>query len=332
MKAIVAGLSMSNLPDFEGLAMFAKVAEERSFASAARAMGVSVATVSRAVTRLEERLGGRLFNRTSRRLGLTDYGHRLAERASRIYSEAEKAEDFARATSSKPRGLVKLAAPLSFGARWVAPILPAFFRQYPDVAIELHLTDAHTDLIGGGFDAALRIAVMEDSSLVARLIVPVRRFLVASPSYIARYGRPQHPHDLGAHHCLSYANRATRDVWRFTHRRSGEECLIAPTGPLRGTSVEALLPTVLEGLAITELPEFAATQYFREKQLEPLLSDWRLPEGGLYFVTPTARARPAKVSALADFLIAKLTDAPWNAEVVMGWKPPVRRKKAKISR
>jgi DNA-binding transcriptional LysR family regulator len=333
MKAIVAGLSMSKLPDFAGLAMFAKVAEERSFAAAARAMGVSVATVSRAVTRLEERLGGRLFNRTSRRLALTDYGHRLAERASRIYSEAEEAEDFARQSSSKPRGLVKLAAPLSFGARWVAPILPAFFRQYPDVAIDLHLTDAHTDLIGDGFDAALRIAVMEDSSLVARLIVPVRRFLVASPNYIARYGCPQHPHDLGAHHCLSYANRAKRDVWRFTHRTSGEECQIAPTGPLRGTSVEALLPTVLEGLAITELPEFAATQYFRNKQLELLLADWRLPEGGLYFVTPTARAGPAKVSVLADFLIAKLTDAPWSAEVVMGWKPPVRRKKqAKISR
>jgi DNA-binding transcriptional LysR family regulator len=333
MKAIVAGLSMSKLPDFAGLAMFAKVAEERSFAAAARAMGVSVATVSRAVTRLEERLGGPLFNRTSRRLALTDYGHRLAERASRIYSEAEEAEDFARQSSSKPRGLVKLAAPLSFGARWVAPILPAFFRQYPDVAIDLHLTDAHTDLIGDGFDAALRIAVMEDSSLVARLIVPVRRFLVASPDYIARYGRPQHPHDLGAHRCLSYANKARRDLWRFTHRTSGEECQIAPTGPLRGTSVEALLPTVLEGLAITELPEFAATQYFRNKQLELLLADWRLPEGGLYFVTPTARARPAKVSVLADFLIAKLTDAPWSAEVVMGWKPPVRRKKqAKISR
>ena len=324
---------MSKLPDFEGLAMFAKVAEERSFAAAARAMGVSVATVSRAVTRVEERLGGRLFNRTSRRLALTDYGHRLAERASRIYSEAEEAEDFARETSSKPRGLVKLAAPLSFGARWVAPILPAFFRQYPDVAIDLHLTDAHTDLIGDGFDAALRIAVMEDSSLVARLIVPVRRFLVASPNYIARYGRPQHPHDLDAHQCLSYTNRASRDVWRFTHRRSGEECPISPTGPLRGTSVEALLPTVLEGLAITELPEFVATQYFREKQLEPLLADWRMPEGGLYFVTPTARARPAKVSALADFLIANLTDAPWSAEAVRGWKSPLRRKtQAKISR
>ena len=157
--------------------MFAKVAEERSFAAAARAMGVSVATVSRAVTRLEERLGGRLFNRTSRRLALTDYGHRLAERASRIYSEAEEAEEFTRETTSKPRGLVKLAAPLSFGARWVAPILPAFFRQHPDVAVDLHLTDAHTDLIGDGFDAALRIAVIKDSSLVARLSCQFADFL-----------------------------------------------------------------------------------------------------------------------------------------------------------
>src|SRR3984957_18256623 len=222
MKTTVAGSSMSKLPDFEGLAMFAKVAEEGSFAGAATPMGVSAATVSRAVPRLEERLGGRLFNRTSRRLALTDYGRTLAERAARIYAEAEEAEDFARETSSRPRGLVKLAAPLSFGARWVAPLLPEFFRTYPEISVDLHLTDAHADLIGEGFDAALRIATMEDSSLVARLIVPVRRFLVASPSYIARYGRPQHPRDLSAHQCLSYLNRAKRDVWRFTHRKSDE--------------------------------------------------------------------------------------------------------------
>jgi DNA-binding transcriptional LysR family regulator len=318
---------MSKLPDFEGLAMFAKVAEERSFAAAARAMGVSVATVSRAVTRLEERLGGRLFNRTSRRLALTDYGRTLAERASRIYADAEQTEDVARKASSRPRGLVKLAAPLSFGTRWVAPILPKFFRRYPDIAVELHLTDAQTDLIGDGFDAALRIAVMKDSSLVARLIVPVRRFVVASPGYIARHGRPRHPRDLASHQCLSYANRAKHDVWRFTHLKTGEECAVTPNGQLRVTSVEALLPTVLEGLAITELPEFVATQYFAEKQLEPILADWSLPEGGLYFVTPTARARPAKVSALADFVIAELADARWSAEAVMGWKPPARGRK-----
>ena len=314
---------MSRLPDFEGLAMFAKVAEERSFAAAARAMGVSVATASRAVTRLEERLGGRLFNRTSRRLALTDYGHTLAERASKIFADAEEVEDFAREASSRPRGLVKLAAPLSFGTRWVAPMLPEFFRRYPDIAVDLHLTDAQTDLIGDGFDAALRIAVLEDSSLVARLIAPVRRFVVASPTYIARYGRPQHPHDLVGHQCLSYTKRQKHDVWRFTHRKTGEECPITPTGPLRGTSAEALLPTVLEGLAITELPDFIAAQYFPEGQLEPILADWRLPEGGLYFVTPTARARPAKVSALADFLIAELTDARWT-----GTDPPGGRRRA----
>src|SRR5258707_5635591 len=235
MQTIVAGLSMSKLPDFEGLAMFAKVAEEGSFAAAATAMGVSVATLSGAVPRLEERLGGRLFNRTSRRLALTDYGRTLAERAARIYAEAEEAEDFARETSSRPRGLVKLAAPLSFGARWVASLLPEFFRTYPEISVDLHLTDAHADLIGEGFDAALRIAVLEDSSFVARLIAPVRRFVVASPAYIARHGRPRRPHDLVAHQCLSYANRSRPDVWRFTHWKTGEESAIRPAGPLRGT-------------------------------------------------------------------------------------------------
>src|ERR1700760_4047755 len=128
---------MSKLPDFEGLARFAKVAEEGSFAGAATAMGVSVATVSRAVTRLEDRLGGRLFNRTSRRLSLTDYGLTLAERASKIFADAVEAEDFAREASSRPRGLVKLTAPLSFGMRWVAPLLPEFFRTYPDISVDL---------------------------------------------------------------------------------------------------------------------------------------------------------------------------------------------------
>jgi DNA-binding transcriptional LysR family regulator len=311
METIVAGISMSKLPDFEGLAMFAKVAEERSFAGAAQTMGVSVATVSRAVARLEERLGGRLFNRTSRRLALTDDGHMLAERAAKITAEAEAAEACARETASRPRGLVKLAAPISFGARWVAPMLPAFFRRYPDIAVDLHLTDAQADLIGDGFDAALRIAIMADSSLVARLIAPMRRFVVAAPAYLARCGNPQHPQDLAAHPCLSYLNRAKRETWRFTHRQTGEECLVTPTGMLRGTSVDALLPTVLDGLAIGELPDFIATRYFPESQLVPLLADWRLPEGGLYFVTPTTRARPAKISALADYLITELADAPW---------------------
>jgi DNA-binding transcriptional LysR family regulator len=193
---------MPKLPDFEGLAMFAKVAEERSYAGAARNMDVSVATVSRAVSRLENRLGGRLFNRSSRRLALTDFGRDFADRATRMYTEAKEIECIALETARRPRGVVRLAVPMSFGTRWVAPILPDFFLQYPDIAIDLHLSDEMVDLIGDGFDAALRIGVLEDSSLVAKRLAPVRRFVVATPSYLARYGRPKHPDDLMAHHCL----------------------------------------------------------------------------------------------------------------------------------
>lgn len=196
----------------------------------------------------------------------------------------------------------------------MAPLLPEFFDAYPEISVDLHLTDVQAALIGEGFDAALRIAILEDSSLVARLIAPVRRFVAASPAYLSRHGRPRHPQELAAHACVTYMNRSQRDVWRFS-REDGATCAVTPAGALRGTSVEALLPTVLAGLAITELPEFAATPYFADGRLEPILTDWRLPEGGLYFVTPSARARPAKVGALADFFIARLTsaEAEWRA-------------------
>ncbi len=303
---------MSKLPDFEGLAMFAKVAEDGSYAAAARNMGVSVATVSRAVSRLEDRLGGRLFNRSSRRLALTDFGQGLAERAGRIYAEAEEIEQVALETARRPRGLVRLAAPMAFGVRWVGPILPDFFRLYPDVAVDLHLSDETIDVIGDGFDAALRIAVLEDSSLVAKLLAPVRRFIVASPSYLKRYGRPQHPDDLAAHHCLGYAYRAKRDVWRFTNQ-DGQTASVTPLGPLRVTNVEVLLPTLLAGLAIAELPEFIAFDLLRTGQVEALLPDWRMALGGLYFVTPTTRARSAKVAALASFLTERLSHPTWRS-------------------
>jgi DNA-binding transcriptional LysR family regulator len=313
LKTIVAGLQMPKLPDFEGLAMFAKVAEERSYAGAARSMGVSVATVSRAVSRLEDRLGGRLFNRSSRSLALTDFGSGLADRAARIYAEAEDIEHVALETARRPRGLVRLAVPMAFGVRWVAPNLPDFFRRYPDIAVDLHLSDEKIDLIGDGFDAALRIAVLEDSSLVAKRLAPVRRFIVAAPSYLARFGRPRHPDDLSAHHCLGYAYRAKRDVWRFTNA-AGEAASVTPIGPLRVTNVDALIPTLLAGLAIAELPEFMAFDLLRTRQVEALLPEWSMALGGLYFITPTARARTAKVEALSAFLSERLSQPDWKVD------------------
>ncbi len=302
---------MTEMPDFEGLAMFAKVVEERSFAGAARAMGLSVATVSRGVTRLEERLGARVFNRTSRRLALTDFGRSLAEQATRIYREAEEVENIARELSSQPRGIIRLAAPMSFGLRWVAPILPDFFLLYPEVSIDLHLSDAVVDLVGDGFDAALRIAVLPDSSLIAKKLCPVAPRIVASPGYLARHGRPSHPAELDSHHCLGYAYRQRRDVWQFSNAAGAEES-VTPAGPLRVTNVDALIPTILAGLGIGELPEFIAEEYLADGRMELLLSDWTLPRGALYFVTPSARARPAKTEVLADFLTARLSKPVWS--------------------
>lgn len=299
------------LPDFEGLAMFAKVAEERSFARAARALGVSTATVSRGVSRLEERLGARLFNRTSRQLSLTEFGARLADRASRIFSEAEEIENAARELSSRPRGLIRLAAPMSFGVRWLAPILPDFFEQYPEITIDLHMSDASTDLVGEGFDAALRIAVLPDSSLVARRLAPVSPFILAAPSYLEKHGCPEHPRDLAAHHLLGYSYRPRQDVWRLKNR-AGEEETITPNGPLRATNSEALIPMALRGLGICELPEFMASEYLADGRLKHIMTDWTLPSGALYFVTPSARARPAKIEALADFCARRLTNPSWR--------------------
>ncbi len=290
--------------------MFAKVVEERSFAAAARTMDVSVATVSRAVGRLEERLGARLFNRTSRQLALTEFGRTIAESATRIYHDAEQVEGIARELSVQPRGLIKLAVPMSFGLKWVAPILPDFLSAYPNVSIDLHLSDATVDLVGDGFDAALRIAVLPDSSLVARKLCPVSRLIVAAPAYLEKHGRPQHPGDLDPKHCLGYAYRARNDVWRLMNKEGKHETIV-PDGRLRVTNSDAMIPAILAGLAVAELPDFIASEFLSDGRLETILTDWFMEEGGLYFVTPSARSRPAKVEVLARFFADRLSNPKW---------------------
>src|SRR5580692_10862369 len=207
---------MARLPDFEGMAIFAKVVEIRSFAGAAAELKLSKATVSKAVSRIEARLGARLINRTSRRFALTDAGLQLAGRAAHILAEGEAAEDVALAQAAVPPGLVRLAAPMSFGVLHVAPLLPEFLATYSEVSVDLHLSDAMVDIIGEGFDAAIRIANLPDSSLVARRLCEMQPYLVGSPIYLNKHGRPKHPVDLAQHRCIGYGYPTTPETWRFT--------------------------------------------------------------------------------------------------------------------
>ncbi len=297
---------MARLPDFEGLAVFAKVVETRSFAAAARDLGLSKATVSKAVTRLEAKLGTRLFNRTSRRLALTDAGRLLSAPAANILHEAEAAENETLSQSINPRGLVRLAAPMSFGLLAIAPLMPQFLREYPEVKIDLHLSDAMVDVIGEGFDAALRIATLPDSSLVARRLCSVDRLLVAAPSYLKEHGRPKHPMALAEHACLGYAYLLTPDTWTFSNK-AGEHATVHPTGgPLRVNNGDAMLPALIAGLGIGVLPDFILRDALADGRLERVLPDWSLPSSGLHWVTPPGGPKPARIEVLGEFLNRKL--------------------------
>src|SRR6204780_1162270 len=292
---------MAKLPDFEGLAIFAKVVELRSFAAAASELSLSKATVSKAVSRLEQRLGARLFNRTSRRLALTDAGQKLSARAARLLADGETLENEALAQSVAPRGLVRLAVPMTFGVKAVAPILPEFLAQYPDVSIDLHLSDAMVDLIGEGFDAGWRMPSRPDSSLIARRLCAMPRHTVAARAYLKRYGSPTHPMHLAQHRCLGYSYLSTPGVWHFTNSK-GEEASVRPAGPLRVNNGEALMPALLAGLGVADLPGFIVGDAVASGEVEVILKDWKQREGAVHLVTPPGGPRPVRVEVLADFL------------------------------
>src|SRR6266699_1546215 len=295
---------MARLPDFEGLAIFAKVVEIRSFVGAAAELKLSKATVSKAVSRIEARLGARLVNRTSRRFALTDAGRQLAGRAAHILAEGEAAEDSARAQATMPRGLVRLAVPMSFGLLHVAPLLPEFLAIFPEVSVDLHLSDAMVDIIGEGFDAAIRIAVLPDSSLVARRLCEMPRYLVGSPSYLNKHGRPRHPLHLAQHRCIGYSYAMTAETWRFT--KDSKSATVRPSGPLRVNNGDAMMPALIAGTGLGILPEFILREALAASRLERLLPDWSLPLGAVYWVTPPGGPRPKRVEVLGDFLVEKL--------------------------
>jgi DNA-binding transcriptional LysR family regulator len=306
LKTIVSKNSMSRLPDLEALAIFAKVAEHRSFAGAAAELSLSKATVSKAVARLEQRVGARLLNRTSRRLALTDIGRTVADKASVVLAGAEAAEADALALSATPRGVVRLAAPMSFGLKRIAPLLPDFMSAYPEVQVDLHLSDAVVDLIGDGFDAALRIGVLPDSSLLARRLCPVKRRLVGAPAYFERHGRPTHPSQLTGHACIGYAYLPTPDIWRFSNA-AGEEVSVRPTGPLRANNADVMMPALIAGQGLAVQPDFVVEAELASGALEETMPGWTMGDSFLHLVTPPGGPRPARIEALVDFLVTRLS-------------------------
>lgn len=304
---------MAHLPDLEGWAIFAKVAEAGSFARAAVELELSKATVSKAVSRLERRLGERLFNRTSRRMSLTDTGRVLSGRATQILADAEAVEAEALAQSATPRGRVRLAAPMSFGLLHVAPALPEFLAAYPAISVELHLSDEITDLVGGGFDAALRIAALTDSSMRARRLCEVRHLLVGSPAYFARQGRPSHPRELAQHACLGYSYLPSRDRWEFAGP-DGETHSVAVRGPLTANNGDALTPSLLAGIGLAVQPEFVVWRDLQEGRLEAVMTQWLAPPIALNIVSPPGGPRPSKVTVLMEFLTRRFSGQamPWH--------------------
>jgi DNA-binding transcriptional LysR family regulator len=305
-------------PSLDDWAAFVAVAETRSFAAAARALGWSKATVSRAVAGLEAHFGAALLHRHARHVALTPLGAEALGQARLLLEQADAIDAALREAGGAPSGLVRLAAPLAFGEAHLAPLLPAFLSSHPGIRLELHLDDARTDLVAGGFDLALRIGALADSTLVARRLCDVPRHLVAAPAYLAAAGSPAHPRALADHACLLYRNLPTPGVWRFTHAREGA-VTIPVSGPLAANSGGALLPALHAGLGIALEPAFLLGTAIQDGRLVSLLPDWAPPPIALWLIAPPGR-RPARVRLLADYLVATLA-RPEGSSSESGDKP-----------
>jgi DNA-binding transcriptional LysR family regulator len=291
---------MPHMPDFEAWAIFAKVADRGSFAQAAEDLGIAKTTVSKAVTRLEERLRTTLLHRTTRKLSLTESGRLALDRARRILADGATIEADILDEAAVPRGLIRLAVTTAFGVVVLSPILPAFLKAYPDIQIDLCLIDNPVDVVMDGFDFVLQIGAASDSSLRISRLLSFRRILVASPDFIAIHGLPEHPRDLEHMPAVVPTHVAWGSQWKLD--RAGESCTIQVQGALRINNASAMVPALVAGLGMTLMPEYFVWQEVADGRLVELLPDWSALPGPLYVVSPPGRARPARVRVLLDFL------------------------------
>lgn len=303
---------MAKLP-LDLLASFVKVAECTSVTFAARELGLSKATVSKQISELETRLGIVLFARSTRSIVLTAAGQRAFARARKIVDEAELIVEEAHEIRTVPRGRLAIAAPQSFAELWLADILPDFLAAYPEISLELSVNDRTVDLLGGGFDGALRINAMPDSSLIARKLANIRLCLVGSPDYWAKHGQPVHPSDLANHACVRYSNLPDKSTWHFVSP-TGQEARVKVNGSLTVNGGNIELPALRAGLGIALLPDFAVYHDVRNGTLVPAAFAWRAPDLTLHLLTPPGRGKPKRLEVFTDFLIAQFGGRapPWD--------------------
>ena len=285
------------------------LAREGSFVAAGAALGRHPTIVSKRLAALERRLGVRLLERTTRRVRLTDAGEQLSERVRRATDAIFEAEQEASAAGSELRGRLRLSLPAAMGRQWLAPAIPDFARRYPGLDIEVDYAERHVDLVGEGFDVALRLGSLGDSRLVSRRLGNHRIVLGASPAYLARYGVPERPSDLAAHSLLRYTGPVATPEWRM--RKDGERETVVPNGSYRSNDIGALLEAARQGIGVVGFGDWAMAREFKTGVLTQLLPEWRFEiDGGIYLLRPSSGFMPARTEAFVRWIGALFDGGP----------------------
>lgn len=291
------------------LSVFVRVVEEGGFSSAARSMSLTPSAVSKQIGRLEDRLGARLINRTTRSLSLTPEGKAFFERCRSILTDIEDAESIVTQSHSSPRGSLRITTGVAFGRHQITPLLPEFLERFPDVNIELIKTDSIVDLVEQGIDAAIRFGELEDSSMVARFLARSRRAIVASPEYIEKHGVPKHPDDIANHNCLTFYSLPQLNNWVFDV--NGEDYPVTPTGNFSANNGESIYDMVIDGAGIARLAEFLVAKEVSEGKLVRVLTEYyRDIEIPVHAVYPSRRHLSPKLRSFVDFLVEKFNPVP----------------------
>lgn len=282
----------------EAMTVFIAVADLQGFAPAARKLGISASAVTRMVAALEERLGARLLQRTTRSVMLTDVGARYLERARQIIADIEEAEGSAQAERARPSGRLVVSAPVGFGRLHVTPLISAYLQRYPDVSGELRLTDRMVSLVEDGIDVAVRIGHLPDSSLVARHIGSMSRVVVASPDYLAQRGQPKTPEDIAKHDTIQFGTIASAPEWRFV--RDGDDIRITHTPRFTTDVADAAIWHAEHGGGLTRVLAYQAADALAAGRLKRVLTRFEPPVVPIHMVYPTSRLLSAKVRVFID--------------------------------